>query len=170
MKRILVLMLVISAISFGYEKTDGKAGATEKKKDLKKEYNELMKSTKKIIKENNWFLREENFDKIEMFIKELDAEKSDKDFEKMKDNMKTALVKLENVDGIGGASLNPKLVMGRYEVVKKLFAEKDKNAVREAEDLIKFIDKWKASQSSAAQGHLENIEKDLDAKIKELKK
>lgn len=178
MKKLIFIGLLISIVSFGAE-LDAKAGASVNGWGTKKEYNKLMKRSKKAVKANDWFLREKAIEKIETFLEKIEKAskgKESKKKEKYEKNLDIAVVKLLKVDGLAGASINPGDLKAEYNLTIELAdkaiktGENKIKAIREVNELIQFIEKWKNSQSGAAKGHMTNFENKLRKKLKRLMK
>jgi uncharacterized protein YqeY len=176
-KNIIILSLLLSSVTFA--SIDGLGGASLNKKQTIKIYNDLVKQSKEAINNNDFFAKEEIYDDIEEFINIITSytnksNAADKNTKKMISNLNKVLPKLENVDGMGGASINQKAMVTRYKKVvaladKAIKTNQNKEiAKREINDLLKFISKWKSSQSGGAKNYLNNFEKTLNEKLNNL--
>lgn len=181
MKKILLLMFILTALSFA-DNYDGIGGASLNRGNTIKRYKKLTKMAKKAVKDNDWFLREQTIDEIENFImttesyQDVSSRGAKKNVAKFNKALKAQLVKLKKVDGMGGASLDPKKMMPRYNYVIRIIdgalktGKNEEKAIEEAEDMLGFIAKWKAQQSGGAKSFLNRYEETLSKKLAQLKK
>ncbi|TDT72421.1 hypothetical protein EV215_0227 [Hypnocyclicus thermotrophus] len=176
-KKIIILLLILSSITFA--NIDGLGGASLNEHQTIKVYNNLVKTAKLAIKKNDFFVKEEIYDNIENFINIVNSYKNKSGHatektKKMINNLNKIILKLETIDGLGGASINQKSMVERYKKTitladKAIKTGKNKNiAKREVNDLLDFITKWKSSQSSGAKKYLNDFEKTLKMKYNKL--
>lgn len=182
MKKIIVLLFVLLEIGLCGATVDTYAGATLNKKETISEYNRLMKASKEAIKKDDWFLREETIDEIEVFLKtikqyeNISSNGAKENTDKFQKNLEIGISKLMEIDGVAGASLDPNKIVSKYNLVLKLADEainssRDKNiAIREVNELLAFMLRTQEGQSEAAKAYLDNFEKELKNKLQILNK